>query len=792
MKNVFLFVSACLISTFSYAVHIVGGSINMKLIKQNGNNLTYEITASMILDETTLSFGNGVQTGNYDTQISISMFSISDKSHVQSFTLYPDGSRTGVVYKNAACARQRNLRFSESIYLANYSFTANLYDDPLGYRLVWERCCRSSNLSNIGNLVGMVFYLVIPPMYKNGQPFLNSTPTYLIPNGDYICINRPFKMQFDAFDADKDELIYSLDNPLAGYATSGNPSPSGIIWREKYPSVPWLTGFNAKNPIPGKPTLDIDSKTGLLTIIGTEAGLYVFSVKCEEYRNGVKIGETHRDFQLPVVECPIQTPPQPSVLDQFDSPIMADVPLCDGQPVILKTNADYAWAHQWQKDGDNIANATTNQIQVTVPGTYSVIRSFADLCSSDTMSKIIKVVPKTVPKAKITATKKQFCDGDSVRLASNGSINTISSWTLDNQNTGTGLQINAFKAGTYILVVKYTDGCSSKDTTKLTLLPKPESTISGSSAALCDNDSVQLMANVGTNLKYEWYRNNTILTNRKSNKFYTKADGEYKVKITDGNGCINNSLNWVIKISHTDVVLDSISPICGGSKDVIKLNGLPTGGTYVGTGVSEAMFDPKIVQPGRYTVTYTYINADKCSNSAKRIIAIDAQPQITFTNEVMRINPGQSVKLDNSVTPQNVGYLWSPVASLNNATIPIPTASPTENTSYLLLVTTTNGCQARARMSVLLGEVPYIPDAFTPNGDGANDLWVIPNAALFPDIKIRIFNRWGDVIYYTEGYTMPWDGFFKNQKVTTGAYAYQVSYGGSVPGFIRGTVWVLY
>ena len=67
-----------------------------------------------------------------------------------------------------------------------------------------------------------------------------------------------------------------------------------------------------------------------------------------------------------------------------------------------------------------------------------------------------------------------------------------------------------------------------------------------------------------------------------------------------------------------------------------------------------------------------------------------------------------------------------------------------------------------------------IPNAFTPNGDGINDLWEIENIDLFPEAETWIYNRWGQVMYYDSPLNNPWDGFYNGKAVPTGTYIYVI------------------
>lgn len=67
-----------------------------------------------------------------------------------------------------------------------------------------------------------------------------------------------------------------------------------------------------------------------------------------------------------------------------------------------------------------------------------------------------------------------------------------------------------------------------------------------------------------------------------------------------------------------------------------------------------------------------------------------------------------------------------------------------------------------------------IPNAFTPNGDGVNDQWLIEGIHLFPDAKINVFNRWGQIIYSSRGNGEPWDGTLNNNQLPSGTYFYTI------------------
>ena len=121
-----------------------------------------------------------------------------------------------------------------------------------------------------------------------------------------------------------------------------------------------------------------------------------------------------------------------------------------------------------------------------------------------------------------------------------------------------------------------------------------------------------------------------------------------------------------------------------------------------------------------------------------------------------------------------VSYLWSPAAGLSDPTIPGPVASPTDDVTYILTVTSDKGCQASDRVFVKVLKAPQVPNIFSPNGDGVHDKWEIPYLESYPGATIDIFNRYGQLIFHSVGYTNPWDGKVNGKDMPVGTYYFIV------------------
>ncbi len=307
MRSLFIIVwlMACL---RTMASHIVGGEFEILHI----SGFTYRINLILYFDKI-----NG-SPGAKDLNVTARIFRMADNAPMRDVFL-PLSSEEDVSYTQPECSRGE-IQTLKLIYTNTVMLPPEQYNHSQGYYLVWERCCRNYTITNIvsdpppandpnfPNASGQTFYLEFPPVVKNGEPFINSSPRLFPPLNDYACPRRPYYTDFAGVDDDGDSLVYSLVTPLNTHSSAAVP-PTGPRPRP-YPEVRWRPGFSLNNIMQGAPDLRI-SQDGFLTVTPTVQGLFVFAVKCEEYRNGVKIGEVRRDFQMLVLEaCPRAEPPQ--------------------------------------------------------------------------------------------------------------------------------------------------------------------------------------------------------------------------------------------------------------------------------------------------------------------------------------------------------------------------------------------------------------------------------------------------------------------------------------------------
>lgn len=298
-----LWIFFLLVLTFSsHASHIVGGEF--ELLHISGS--TYRLNLILYFD-------NAGNPGAFDDNILARVFRKSDNSAMLDINI-PFISRNTVEYLQPECA-VGGVSNDRILYSTTISLPKNNFNDQEGYYVAWERCCRNYTINNIisnhpddGQYAGQTFYLHFPAVVdKNSDPFINSSPQLFPPLNDYGCPFRPYWVDFSGTDIDGDSLVYTLVSPLSTF----DPVPVPVNGPGAGPYIPviWRSGFGIDNIMGGSPKLNVDS-VGFLTVTPTQSGLFVFAVKCEEYRDGVKIGELIRDFQMKVLDtCPVAEPP---------------------------------------------------------------------------------------------------------------------------------------------------------------------------------------------------------------------------------------------------------------------------------------------------------------------------------------------------------------------------------------------------------------------------------------------------------------------------------------------------
>jgi gliding motility-associated-like protein len=138
---------------------------------------------------------------------------------------------------------------------------------------------------------------------------------------------------------------------------------------------------------------------------------------------------------------------------------------------------------------------------------------------------------------------------------------------------------------------------------------------------------------------------------------------------------------------------------------------------------------------------------------------------------------GSSVTLNGSTTGTTQSVLWTPAASLTGSNTYSPVATPQTTTMYTMTVKDLNNCTSAD--SALVTVLPYCANpmkAFTPNGDGINDLWRVTSGGCADKVNVSVFNRYGNLMYKKDNYSNDWDGTYNGKPVADGTYYFVVTF----------------
>ena len=525
------------------------------------------------------------------------------------------------------------------------------------------------------------------------------------------------------------------------------------------------------------------------------------------------------------IGCPSTTATRTVVVNPLPSAnFNVSAPTCASRDITF-TDASIANAGSLVKwtwnfgDGNNAVNATAAPFihNYTNPGSYNVTLQVETNkgCISTLLTKPVTV--NVLPVAGFIA--PQVCLADPAAPfvdTSKISAGSITGWLWNfgdpnanaaNPNTST-LQNPTHRysvVGNYTaaLIVTSNSGCTDTITQTFTVngsIPLANFTVQNANA-LCSNKQVTIadastvdFGNIiKTEIYWDWTTDPTIKTTDNSplpGKLYNHIYPEFGTPSTktvtirmisySGINCMNVLTKTITLLATPSLRFDPLNEICSNASpfqitQAGITNGLPGAGVFSGIGVgASGMFDPNGAGPGLQTIRYTFTGANTCSNYIEQTIRVNPTPVASAGPDKVVLEGGQ-VQLTPALNAGfPVTYTWTPPTGLSNPAAPDPIASPADDITYTMKVASDKGCTTSDQVFVKVLKKPAIPNIFSPNGDGIHDKWVIGFLDTYPGCTVEIFNRYGQRIYYSVGYSNPWDGTINGTPVPVGTYYYIV------------------
>ncbi|GHA65516.1 hypothetical protein GCM10007389_17990 [Pontibacter akesuensis] len=209
-----------------------------------------------------------------------------------------------------------------------------------------------------------------------------------------------------------------------------------------------------------------------------------------------------------------------------------------------------------------------------------------------------------------------------------------------------------------------------------------------------------------------------------------------------------------------------------------------TGGNPVFIG-AEFLID-NVMQTTTYYVEA--VNASECTSTSRTPATVTAVPIVANAGEDVEIIQGRPAALQ---ATGGATYRWEPAESLSDPNIANPVARPNETTTYTVTVTTAEGCVDTDEVTITVIPALQIPNAFTPNGDSFNEVWELGNVQEYPDMRVEVFNRWGNKVFSSKGYATPWNGTFNGKQLPVATYYYLIYLDGTSNEPLSGDVTII-
>ncbi len=304
----------------------------------------------------------------------------------------------------------------------------------------------------------------------------------------------------------------------------------------------------------------------------------------------------------------------------------------------------------------------------------------------------------------------------------------------------------------------------------------------------CDGEKAPMQ--VGQYANYLWSTGSSepiILVNQ---------PGLYEVTVTDANGCTSKA-SHLLELSAMQVLVRTVEPLCAGEENGEMDLDVSGGKAPYLTSLNGSAFQEKVSFFGLKAGSHHVKLRDQAACEIERMVYLPDPPR--FEMEVLQdtiLYLGETFDLQAVSTLPIAEYHWSPSIDLDCVDCPSPTAFPMSTTQYRLFAVTENGCEAEGAVNLIVRKEDdvYVPNAFSPNGDGTNDFFTVyPGRSVLNINRLQVFDRWGEAVFSI--FDAPpyhpathWHGKFRDMPCQTGVFVWilEVEYIDGRVGLLKG------
>lgn len=434
--------------------------------------------------------------------------------------------------------------------------------------------------------------------------------------------------------------------------------------------------------------------------------------------------------------------------------ISTTAPTCTADGSSTITNYDASFTYTFSPSGPSAGSG--GAISGMAIGTSYTVEADNGSCASGQSAAFINNAQLTAPAVPVISTTSATCTAEGSSAISNydGSLTYI--FTPSGPSAGVSGAISGMTAGTSYTVEADNGSCLSGQSAAFVndaQLPVPVAVINGS-LSYCTGGNTTLTASGGTGFTWTDTGGNNI----GSTASVTVTQGTYTVVVTNASSCSDTASATVTESTSLTVTITGASSICPGASATLTA----TGGTSYSWSTGSAADSIIVTQQGTYSVT---ASDNGCTGTASASVT-------EFTTTPVNLGSDVTACADSLVTLNAgsgyAGYAWSSGETTQ-------TIAPQTSGSYSVTATDANSCTTSDAVVVVIDACieynAYFPSAFSPNGDGANDVFheLSKNAIAF---NLKVFNRWGEQVFESDNIHLGWDGTYKGELAEMGVYGY--------------------
>jgi len=762
MKKVFLLLIIALsISSISKATHVVGGDFQINMVSQNATGADYHIKLRYYRDDISGAV-------NMPTTMSVTIYDAVTHQQVASQNLTRTTNIIVPLGDPCYTPDPNTTRIEEGVFESPSNLT--LPNNSNGYYIQTQMNARNALAINVTGTSGngtMVWMAMIPDP-AIGQ---NSSPDFGdYPLDAYFCTSGPKSILYPITDADGDSLVYSLVAPLDANNTSNGGQP-GVGAYPFYPSLVFQAGYSLANYVGGTTPMTIDQITGEIIAAPTTQGFYTFAILVEEFRNGVKIGETRRDVQYASFNCTSASAPNivntipnnsatPDTLyipynkeyckdiifgdqvgdtlfinfqsDIFDSGAVVTTPIADAQGNL---HYDYNW------------NATSNSWDNSVvidSNEFMTINNVILEWNTDTIAKRFCWTPKCPT---VDSTYEFNANGFSIGCAGNDTLGVTFYITVVNP-------VINFQTPTFTPIIPYGEEYCQDISYENLDLPDTLNLV-------VISDHIFNFGATYPTLSNTYLYNNTVLTNVPNNEANPKSVG---TQFCWTPICENIDSTFTIEVA----LYSSECPLTVNDTISFDLTVTPPSINLSPETDLIIPFGEEFCKDFSYE-DQTFVdnlNMDISSDIFNFGADYPSLSNSYLYNGVVQTNAPNGATNMYSVGSQ---VCWTPICENIGNTYNVEVAL----SSFECPQTLNDTVSFNITVTPPFDSLDVVPNVFTPNGDGFNDTYRIGGISnpCNDTITVEIFNRWGIQVFKSDEPTFEWDG--KNNsgaEVPSGTY----------------------